>query len=204
MVIWPSGVSEMSMLWLPVGPNNCWPTGKDSSRSFGMARARSSACVMRNCTPRGCTAMPPCSTTRCSRSTRRTSSRNCVVIERIRSGLSISSSTCAPPCRSRPSETAFCGTQDGSMPNTLLRVLSFIRLGSASMQPMKVASRIRMVLTREMRIMAATASVWVGPGAARTARESCLEQALSCSSRHCRRMKSAQRSVTFGISESRS
>jgi hypothetical protein len=148
----------MSMLRSPVWPRMALPMGCDSSRSRGSTLSRSASLAKRSCTPRGIATMPPCGATRVSRRIRLTSSRRVATCDRTRSFESTSSSTCEPPCRSRPSTTACVGTShDGTQPGMAsrraLRVSGAIRFGTARRQTNTVTASMRTTLVVEKRSM---------------------------------------------------
>src|SRR5690349_21151751 len=75
---------------------------------------------------------------RASRNVRRTSSRNVSTCSLTMAFWSTSSRRCEPPCRSRPSVTARCGSQLG----IASRHVTGIRLGTASHRPMTMVARM--------------------------------------------------------------
>ena len=133
------------------------PTGCDSSRSFGSSRSRSAASGTRTLHA----ARPG---RRCRRTARCAARAGCGARRRaacspacaMTACVSTSSSTCEPPCRSRPSTIAWCGTSQLGMKHGIdcsmaLRVSGDSRLGIARASRARVSSTTPMVFSREKR-----------------------------------------------------
>ena len=149
----PSGCSVRSRVRPPVWPTSGFEIGCASSCSFGITLARAAASAMRTWTPRWRMPMPPSARTLSRWSTPRTSSRKALAWEATSSVWSTSSSSCEPPWRSRPRTIARLGTiQAGNQPGSAamkpLRWSAEKKLGTARLRPIRMATRVAMILVR--------------------------------------------------------
>ena len=141
----PSSVCFTSSVRPVVPPSSTLPIGCDRPCKKGSARSRSASLAKRTCAPRASRPMPPLIGTLFSRITRRESSTTPSTSFFVTSALSISISTCAPPCRSSPSTMGLNGTNEGRTFSACSRVSLGIRLGITSAMAAKVTSRMEMI-----------------------------------------------------------